>query len=268
LNYKKLLIYLTPTGRKPSAESISSELKKNLKEKRILHCLSYLDIKEWLNRANDKVEATKVKVLLNQYVEIASEIGGETIMAGIQGKYTDLILKNDDYFRMAIELSSVTEKAKKKLAIEFLHKMIPVFQKELGEEWKVSYYGEGIGVDFRKIVWSRTYHHIDFDGCNFSIGVSNNEDKPLLKEGWCDKQEFINFAVNYDLRDCKSGDTWLWQAYTYGKYNIELKMPCVDNLIKYKNSDSDLMLYYVDCMRVLIDISTPLINKLESRRLG
>lgn len=251
-SHKKLLIYLTPTGSKPSDGSISSTLRKKLEEDRMLHYMSYLDIKEWLSCASMHVEANRVKSLLEQYIEIISEIGGRRIMTGIQSEYLDLVLNNDDYIRAAIDVYTTAKKVKENIAIDFIYKIVPIFQKELGEDWDVTLYGDGNGINFIKNGWSRPYHHIEFDGCNFLVGASNNEYNPLLNEGWVEKQEFKDVAIKYVLKNCQSGNSWLWFDYTWGKYTINLEGQYVDNLLKYKNMDEELKSYYLNCIKDLV----------------
>lgn len=68
---RKKIFYLTPDGYDPSTWSVDGELRRDLQIDGILHCLSYReDIKSWLNDSLCKIESEKVKIIIEQYLDI------------------------------------------------------------------------------------------------------------------------------------------------------------------------------------------------------
>jgi hypothetical protein len=68
---RKLLLYLTPSGKNPSRNSISETKEKELRKIGVLHNISYnSDIKKWLEGVLPKVRSLKIQYLIKQYIEV------------------------------------------------------------------------------------------------------------------------------------------------------------------------------------------------------
>ena len=65
-----MMFYLTIDGNDPSANSIDKKLMTELKDRNIMHNMSYkTDIKYWLQNLTTDIKADKVKYLIEQYLE-------------------------------------------------------------------------------------------------------------------------------------------------------------------------------------------------------
>lgn len=70
-NKESMIFYLTIGGIDPSPFSIKEELREKLKDNKVLKNVSYKsDIKHWLTHSIKNIQSSKVKYLINQYLDI------------------------------------------------------------------------------------------------------------------------------------------------------------------------------------------------------
>ena len=163
-----LVIYLTPSGEKPSEKSISKDRYEKLKNEKEIVLLSYnQDIVSWLRASLNKVKPQKVKNAIEEYIEYLEFGGGMKLQ-----KHLTALLSNDGNFEIAKEIvsnwSKIISQMNEKI-LKLVKRGIKDRIQTLGNEWILS--REGNYFYIKKQSWKTYYFAIGYEGEKFYMGI-------------------------------------------------------------------------------------------------
>jgi len=180
---KKLVVYLTLSGKRPSEKSIHITGDKELNYGGEIVLLSYNeDIVNWLNAMLKEVKAKKVKRAIDQYIEYIKRGAGMIVP-----KYLEEVLSSDDNFEIARKIvenwKGIMCHLDEEILVTIEKKLENTFQNEWREPER-----DGDFINISKNNWKSYSFYIGYDSNNgrFYIGVYKKEniekDNELIKD--------------------------------------------------------------------------------------
>ena len=200
-------VYLTPTEKKPSEDSL-----RGFPKEKDIKCITYYShIKNWIEACiKESWDIPVIRETLKQYLNTINQMTEQSTNNKMEEDIKALITKNPEYYKTAIEFSRTVQQIEERLIVSIWEQLFKSFFQKYGSEFIIK--GNGV-------------HFFTYKNYNFTIKLNDEFHKVGI---WLSpfKQNVFHVANDSEIEELKQYFNSLKSIYGVGNVHENENYTC------------------------------------------